>query len=135
MRKITEFQISRGRKKIKFKWNKSTTSDLKTSFPSLSNFRQMAFPGWYITWKTLSWNGEKEEVVDTWPFLSLVVYVLVSTGACTNYGTCHFHCQQVMTRNLICWVCFKIHLSSWIFFSPVCVCLWVHTQKIHSLSV
>jgi hypothetical protein len=59
MTKISEFQISRGEKKIKFKWCKSNTSDLKTSFPSLSNFRQMAFPGWYITWKTLSWNGEK----------------------------------------------------------------------------
>lgn len=44
--KIIEFQIARREKnKIKFKWNKSNTSDLKTSFPSLSNFRQMAFPG------------------------------------------------------------------------------------------
>ena len=103
-----EFQISRGEKKIKFKWNKSNTSDLKTSFPSLSNFRQMAFPGWYITWKILSKNGEKLEVVDMWPFLSLVAYVLVSTRACNQYNTCHLHWQPVMNRNQACCVYSKI---------------------------
>ena len=45
MTKIIEFQISRGEEKIKFKWNKSNTCDLKTSFPNLSKFDRWPFQG------------------------------------------------------------------------------------------